>query len=213
MLHRATQYAMDVLEGRIIAGKYVKLACQRHMTDLERQGTEEFPFIFDEDKANTILEFAETLYIAEGDTKQNLVLAPFQAFIFSSLHGWVHRDTGYRRFRSSYVQVGRQQGKSLKNGVLGAFYGNFTDYKYGQLYCVATKLDQAKIVLKEMIKFIRSDDELEELFKVMEYKSEITCLNTNSTIKALGRDSKSIDGFRPYLGVVDKKLSPITVMW
>ncbi|AHA71028.1 terminase [Bacillus thuringiensis YBT-1518] len=44
-MNRVTQYALDVLEGRIIAGNLVKLACQRHMNDLERQGTEEFPFI------------------------------------------------------------------------------------------------------------------------------------------------------------------------
>lgn len=35
-MNRVTQYALDVLEGREIAGKYVKLACQRHLDDLEK---------------------------------------------------------------------------------------------------------------------------------------------------------------------------------
>lgn len=203
-MHRTTQYALDVVEGRIIAGKYVKLACQRHLDDLEKSKLAPYVYRFDEEKANELLEFSETLIIGEGEEKSQFVLEPFQAFIFGSLHGWIHKSTGYRRFRNSYVQVARQQGKSIMNGILGTFYGNFDGYNHGQIYCAATKMDQAKIVLNEMIKFIRSDDDLEELFKIKEYESTIECLITNSTIKALGRDTKSIDGFRPLLGIVDE---------
>lgn len=203
-MHRVTKYAVDVLEGRIIAGELVKLACQRHLNDLEKSKLAPYVYRFDEEKANTIIEFAETLTIAEGEERKQLRLEDFQAFVFGSLHGWVHKETGFRRFRSSYIQVGRQQGKSLMNGVLGTFYGNFDGYQYGQIYCTATKQDQAKIVLNEMIKFIRSDSDLEEMFKIKEYESTIECLVTNSVIKALGRDTKSIDGFRPLLGIVDE---------
>ena len=114
------------------------------------------------------------------------------------------KGTGYRRYRTSYIQLGRQNGKSFLNGILGTYYGNFDGYNYGQIYCTATKADQAKIVFNEMVKFINSDDDLKELFKVQEYKSTIICNITNSTIKALGRDTKSIDGFRPLLGIVDE---------
>jgi len=203
-MHRTTQYAIDVVEGNIVAGEYVKLACERHLNDLEKSKLAPYVYRFDEEKANELIEFSETLIIGEGEEKQQLSLEPFQAFIFGSLHGWVHKSTGYRRFRSSYVQVGRQQGKSIMNGILGTFYGNFDGYNYGQIYCTATKMDQAKIVLKEMIKFIRSDDDLEELFKIKEYESTIECLITNSEIRALGRDTKSIDGFRPLLGIIDE---------
>lgn len=203
-MHRTTQYAIDVLEGKIVAGEYVKLACKRHLDDLEKSKLAPYVYRFDEEKANEIIDYAETLTIGEGEEKRPLVLEDFQAFIFGSLHGWVHKETGYRRFRNSYIQLGRQQGKSMMNGIFGTFYGNFDSYNYGQIYCTATKMDQAKIVLKEMIKFIRSDSDLEELFKIKEYESTIECLITNSEIKALGRDTKSIDGFRPYLGIVDE---------
>lgn len=204
-MNRTTLYAKRVVNGSIRAGKYVRLACKRHLKDLKRQGTEEFPYIFSEEKADNMLNFAETLNIAEGDGGNvPLKLALFQCFILGSLFGWVHMDTGYRRFRTSYVQLGRQNGKSLLNGVLGLKCSNFDGYKYGQIYCTATKSDQAKIVLKEMIKMIEADEDLSELYKIQEYKSTIEALVTKSTIKALGRDSKSIDGFRPYLGIVDK---------
>lgn len=203
-MNRVTQYALDVLEGREIAGKYVKLACQRHLDDLEKSKLAPFVYYFDEEKADRLLEYAETLMIGEGEDISPLILAEFQAFIFGSLHGWVHKETGYRRFRSSYVQVGRQNGKSMMNGVLGTYYSNFDGYNYAQVYCTATKQDQANIVLKEMIKFIETDEDLSECFKVKEYKNTIEALVTNGVVRALGRDTESIDGFRSYLGIVDE---------
>lgn len=203
-LDRVTQYAVDVVEGRIVAGRYAILACKRHLDDLEKSKLAPYKYEFDIEKANDILDFAETLTIAEGEEEIPVNLEGFQVFILGCLNGWVTKDNGYRRFRSSYVQLGRQNGKSFLNGILGTYYGAFSGYKYGQLYCTATKSDQAKIVLNEMIKFINSDEDLSEFFKVKEHDNIIIALNTNSIIRALGRDTKSIDGFRPLLGIVDE---------
>ncbi|WP_278842409.1 terminase TerL endonuclease subunit, partial [Holdemania filiformis] len=85
-----------------------------------------------------------------------------------------------------------------------AYYGNFDKYRYGQIYCTATKKDQSMIVFNEIVKFIRSDADLEECFRIHEHNSTIDCLITHSKIKALSGDTKSIDGFRPYLGIVDE---------
>lgn len=203
-LDRVTQYAVDVVEGKIIAGRPAILACKRHLDDLEKSKLNAYKYEFDTEKANDILDFAETLTIAEGEEEIPVNLEGFQVFILGCLNGWVTKDTGYRRFRTSYVQLGRQNGKSFLNGILGIYYGAFSGYKYGQLYCTATKSDQAKIVLNEMIKFINSDEDLSEFFKVKEHDNTIIALNTNSIIRALGRDTKSIDGFRPLLGIVDE---------
>lgn len=205
-MNRVTQYALDVVGGKITAGELAQLACQRHLDDLERSKLAPYVFRFAEDKANRIIEFSESLQIAEGDDEERgpLELEGFQDFILGSLFGWVNKSTGHRRFRSSYVQVGRQNGKSMLNGILGMYCGNFDGYRYAQIYCTATKSDQAKIVLNEMIKMIKEDPDLEETFRIKEYESTIECLITGGSIKALGRDTKSIDGFRPYLGIVDE---------
>lgn len=203
-IDRVTKYALDVVEGRIVAGRYAILACKRHLDDLEKSKLAPYKYEFDIEKANDILDFAETLTIAEGEEEIPVNLEGFQVFILGCLNGWVTKNNGYRRFRSSYVQLGRQNGKSFLNGILGTYYGAFSGYKYGQLYCTATKSDQAKIVLNEMIKFINSDEDLSEFFKVKEHDNTIIALNTNSIIRALGRDTKSIDGFRPLLGIVDE---------
>lgn len=91
-----------------------------------------------------------------------------------------------------------------RHAILGIKCSNFDNYNYAQIYCTATKQDQARIVLNEISKFINADADLLELFEIKDYKSEITAKITNATIRALGRDTKSIDGFRPYLGIVDE---------
>lgn len=208
-LDRVTAYAQEVVSGRIIAGETQRQACERHLRDLERQGTEEFPFVFDPEKAQLIIDFAESLTLAEGEEPEPLELWGFQDFIFGSWNGWLTLD-GYRRFRTSYVQVSRQNGKSLGNAVPALYYGNFDGYNYPQIYCAATKEDQARIVLKECLKFIHADPELggskyeEGLFTSKEYKSTILCNITRGEIKAIGRDTETIDGFRPYFASVDE---------
>ncbi len=201
---RVTQYCYDVLNNKLTAGKSVKLACQRHLEDLEKSKLAPYKYKFDVNKVNAIIDFANSLTIAEGEEVVNLTCYQFQEFILGSLIGWVTKDKEYRRFRSSYIQLGRQNGKSFLNGILCTYLGNFSGYKYGKIFCVATKHDQAKIVWDEMNKFIQSDDDLGELFTVQEYKSTIICNLTNTVIKALGRDTKGLDGLRPLLAVIDE---------
>lgn len=204
MTDRTTQYAIDVVEGREIVGEDVILACKRHLDDIEKSKAAPYKYYFDVEQAERIIDFAETLTIAEGEEEQQVECYDFQCFILGSLNGWRKKEGGSRRFRTSYVQLGRQNGKSFLNGILATYYGNFEKYRYGQIYCTATKKEQAMIVFKEVMKFILSDPDLNECFEIHEHNSTIDCLLTHGTIKALSGDTKSIDGFRPYLGIVDE---------
>ncbi len=203
---RVSQFAEKNLKNKKEFGEDARLAFKRHLNDLKRSEKSDpaFPYIFVPEKAEDIIELANKLTIAEGEGDQEFTCAGFQEFILGSLFGWVHKETGKRRFTDSYVQVARQQGKSVLNAILGIKCSNFDNYNYGQIYCTATKSDQARIVLNEITKFINADADLQELFDIKDYKSEITGKITNTVIRALGRDTKSIDGFRPYLGIVDE---------
>ena len=203
---RVSQFAEKNLKNKKEFGEDARLAFKRHLNDLKRSEKNDpaFPYIFVPEKAEDIIELANKLTIAEGEGDQEFTCAGFQEFILGSLFGWVHKETGKRRFTDSYVQVARQQGKSVLNAILGIKCSNFDNYNYGQIYCTATKSEQARIVLNEISKFINADADLQELFDIKDYKSEITGKITNTVIRALGRDTKSIDGFRPYLGIVDE---------
>ena len=203
---RISQFAEKNLRNKKEFGEDARLAFKRHLNDLKRSEKDDpaFPYVFIPEKAEDIIELANKLTIAEGEGDEEFTCAGFQEFILGSLFGWVHKETRKRRFTDSYVQVARQQGKSVLNAILGIKCSNFDNYNYGQIYCTATKSDQARIVLNEISKFIKADADLQELFDIKDYKSEITGKITNTAIRALGRDTKSIDGFRPYLGIVDE---------
>lgn len=205
-MDRVTKFAKANVKNKKDFGEDARLAFKRHIDDLARskKNDSNFPYRFDEEKAEDIIELANKLTIAEGEGDEQFTCAGFQEFILGSLFGWVHKETGKRRFTDSYVQVARQQGKSVLNAILGIKCCNFDNYNYGQIYCTATKADQARIVLKEIIKFINADNDLKELFDIKDYKSEITGKITSTVIRALGRDTHTIDGFRPYLGIVDE---------
>lgn len=205
-MDRVTKFAKANLKNKKDFGEDARLAFKRHINDLARSEKNDpnFPYRFDEEKAEDIIELANKLTIAEGEGNEQFTCAGFQEFILGSLFGWVHKETGKRRFTDSYVQVARQQGKSVLNAILGIKCSNFDNYNHGQIYCTATKADQARIVLKEIIKFINADSDLKELFDIKDYKSEITGKITSTVIRALGRDTHTIDGFRPYLGIVDE---------
>lgn len=203
---RVSQFVEKNLKNKKEFGEDARLAFKRHLNDLKRSEKDDpaFPYVFMPEKAEDIIELANKLTIAEGEGDQEFTCAGFQEFILGSLFGWVHKETGKRRFTDSYVQIARQQSKSVLNAILGIKCSNFDNYNYGQIYCTATKSDQARIVLNEISKFINADADLQELFDIKDYKSEITGKITNTVIRALGRDTKSIDGFRPYLGIVDE---------
>lgn len=88
MTDRCTQYALDVVAGVIIAGEYVRLACQRHLDDLEKAKAAPYKYYFDVEKSEEIINFAEELTIAEGDEQENVTAYPFQCFILGSSE-WV----------------------------------------------------------------------------------------------------------------------------
>lgn len=136
---RCTQYALDVVSGKITAGEYVRLACQRHLDDIEKSKVAPYKYYFDVEKSEEIINFAEELTIAEGEENEHVTAYPFQCFILGSLNGWRTKEKSYRRFRTSYVQLGRQNGKSFINGILACYYGNFDGYKYGKIFCTGKK--------------------------------------------------------------------------
>lgn len=200
---RVTEHARKVIEHKVISGHYHYLACKRHLDNLEKQRTEGFPYYWDTKASNRVIEYAETLVIAEGTEPRPVKLLEEQAFDLGCRFGW-KKLNGYRRFRRSYECMARQNGKTFSNGIMGTYIGGFSGYNYGKLFTVATKKRQARLAWEEMAKFISSDEDLQELFDVKDYKSTILCKTTNSTIEALSKEAGLDDGFRSIFTSVDE---------
>lgn len=202
-LDRVTAHAKSVVNGKTPSGELHKLACQRHLNDLKRQNTDKFPYYWNKEASERILQYAETLTIAEGEAPKPVKLIPEQAFDIGCRFGW-KKTNGYRRFRRSYKSVARQNGKTFENGILGTYVAGFSGYNYGKLFTVATKKRQARLAWEEMSKFITVDDDLGELFSVKDYKSLIECSMTKCTIEALSKESGLDDGFRSLFSSIDE---------
>ena len=105
----ATKYAFNVLDEKVMTGYLMKLACFRHVRDLQRVENKEFEFYYDVNEVDKILKFAA---IAPNvDTGKPTKLMDWQKFIFAMLFGW--RDgLGTKRFTRVVLSVARGQGKS-----------------------------------------------------------------------------------------------------
>lgn len=212
-IDRATKYASDVVNGKIVAGELHRLACLRHLNDLKRQRTKDFPYYYDTSEANAIIEYAETLTIAEGFEPKRVKLKDSQAFDLAVTFGWYKVSNNKRRFRRRYKSMARQNGKTFENGIMGTYIAGFGGYNHGKLFTVATKKRQARLAWEEMSKFIgidpdlRGDDIADENsgeFAVKDYKSMIIANHTHCTIEALSKEAGLDDGFRSIYASIDE---------
>lgn len=201
---RVTEYACKVVAGKITAGEWHRLACKRHLDDLKKQRTKDFPYYYDPNKALEIISYAETLTIAEGTEPKSVRLIESQAFDLGATFGWYKVANNKRRFRRRYKSMARQNGKTFENGIMGTYIAGFGGYYYGKLFTVATKKRQARLAWEEMSKFITIDPDLGEYFSVKDYKSTIDCLGTYCTIEALSKEAGLDDGFRSIYASIDE---------
>lgn len=195
-------YARDVVDGRVPAGKYHRLACARHMKDRAREGTSAFPYRFDLVKAERFFRFAEKLHHYKGEwAGQPIRLQPHQKFRKGCKYGWVHAETGFRRFRNSYEEVPRKNGKSLELAT-ETLYLTFFDGEGGaEGYCAATKREQALIVFGDCKKLVKSSG-LKDRLKVQ--VSNIHHEGTASKLEPLSADYNSMDGLNIHTVCLDE---------
>lgn len=200
-------YSRDVLSGEIVACKKHQWACQRFLKDIEREGTADFPYFFDDEKARRFLFWMTQFKHTKGPLQgENIVPEPIQIFIFGNIYGWVHKDTGYRRFKKAYWQVGRKNAKTQSLACVGSYEAFANDEYMSEVYIGATKTEQAKICWNE----IKAQISKCELLNVPEKKyrvayGQIEHLKTFSKIEALSKDAgKTGDGFSPQCGIIDE---------
>jgi len=198
------KYSEDVLEGRIIACQAHKWACQRFLNDLKREGTKEFPYLFVPEKAIRFLNWMKLFRHNKGILAgQRIDPHLIQRFVFGNIYGWVHMETGYRRFRKAYWQVARKNAKSQSLACVGSYEAAAMGAGLAEVYCAATKTDQARIVWEEIDRMIKSCPELANKFKTA--YGRIIHEKTNSFIRTLSKeDKKKGDGFNPQCGIVDE---------
>lgn len=207
----AEKYCRDVIAGRIPAGKWVRLACQRHIEDRRRERTRAFRYKFDPDKAERPCRFIELLPHVKGrwarlDPKRpgahRLKLEPWQCFIVASLYGWVRKGTGLRRFRKGSVYLPRKNGKSTKAAGIGWWMFGKDGEPGAEVYSGATTEKQAWEVFGPARQMGLKEPQLADGLGVTVNASNMVRLDDASKFEPI--IGKPGDGASPHCAIVDE---------
>ncbi len=210
-----TRYAQRVVAGEIPACKWHRLACARHLSDLERIGTAGFPYLWNPEltdragkayrPAERICKFAELMPHIKGDWAargQLIALEDWQVFILASVFGWVHGETSRRRFRIADLFVPRKNAKSTLAAVIGN-YMLAADGEHGaEVYSGATSQDQAMEVFRPALLMARAVPAYRERYGVVANASNLAVIATNSKFEPV--IGKPGDGASPSCAIVDE---------
>lgn len=200
-LDKAAQYQRDVLTGRITTGRLTRLAVERHANDLDQAAAR--GFFFDEDQAARALQFFSYLKHSKGEwAGQTVELEPWQAWIIATVFGWVHEDTGKRRFRTVYEEIARKNGKTTKLAGIGLKGLTKDDEGGPEIYAAATKRDQARILFEEASRMVKQSKPLRTRLDVQQHK--IYSPRSFGKIEPLSADANSMDGLNPHMALVDE---------
>lgn len=190
----------DIKKHKIPIGKNQYLAIERYK-ELKKNKN----YYLDLEEVNKIIEMTNRLTIVKNARIEKFKTRGFQNFILGNIVGWKHKTTGLRLYKEVYIQVGRQNGKSLLISALTIYFSLFSKFRNSNIFCTATKHDQAKIVWGNIADFIKYNKTLRtKYFRVQEHISTITSLTSNNKIKAIGRDTKTMDGFDSVLTICDE---------
>lgn len=200
------KYVKDIQTGKQIACRFVKLAVERYVNDLERDD-----IYFDEDAANRFLEFSSYCKHLKGDLAgQPIVLSPYQVFEAWNVFGW-KRPNGKRRYTRVYNEVARKNGKSAYGAILSIYLTGYDGEQGSEVYTAATTKEQARIVhdvAMSMCRKLRLDSSKQAekigLSGGNRTAGTIYFEDTNSKCEPLASNSDKLDGLNPHAVVVDE---------
>ncbi len=196
-----TAYARDVVAGHVLAGRLVRLACQRHLDDLELGQAR--GLTFNAVEAQAAIDFWETCPHLKGRkfAGKPIRLEPWQRFIIGSIYGW-KKAGGRRRFRIAWIELARKNGKSTML-YPAALHGLVLDDEAGaEVYSIATKRDQARLIFELAKRAVGQSRDLSELITPYVY----TLINEKEfgKFEAISADAHTLDGLNPSVALCDE---------
>ncbi len=216
--HPVSVYAKQVVRGKLkpMCCPYEIMACQRHLDDLKRQGKKDFPYVFDTTRADRIVAwFSQCVQVRGVEQKEPIALQPWQVFDLGCTYGWVHKDTGTRRFKRTYNKRARGNFKSTeKSGQ--ALYHMCADAMYPpyhpelakwemepEIECAAVDRSQAMRVFGDAKKIAAASPNIAKRL-IVPRSNPVTHRIRGGYMRALSKDTKNKDSGAPTYFVVDE---------
>lgn len=200
------KYSEDIISGKINACKKHKLSCKRFLDDLDKsENDDSYGYYFDIKELYRFYIWCHMFKHRVGIlAKKPIDLVAFQLFICGNIYCWKHKDTGYRRFRKAYIQVGRKNAKSQLLACI-ASYECFLSDEQAEVYITGWDRKGSSIVYREILYQI--DTNTPKILK-NKYKTSygrITHKKSGSFIEPLSKEAKNSDSANnPSLAIVDE---------
>lgn len=160
-------------------------------------------FFYSWKRANHAIDFIE-LFCKHSKGKwsgQAVKLELWEKALIAATFGFIDSD-GNRQYREVILIVGKKNGKSLLASAIG-LYMMFADGEGGpEVYAVATKKDQAKIIWDEAKRMVKKSPALKKYIKP--YVSELASEVNDGVFKPLASDSDTLDGLNVHCGLMDE---------
>lgn len=191
-------YVNDVLNGKIVVGELIKLACQRFKDDLQRED-----IYFNESVVDKAINFIGTLKHFMGKSSgKHFKLENWQQFIVANIVGWYWKDGNTRRFTSSYIEVSRKNGKTALAAALCLYYLIADGEDGAEVDLAANSKEQAKIAFEFCSSFSKQLDPKGKYLKP--YRDNVQFALNNSKLKVFAADDSKLDGFNASFGLIDE---------
>lgn len=195
----ATQYAKDIVSGKIDACKLTQLACQRFLDELKDKN---FPFKFNRDRAERFCDFVELMPHVKGKwAGKPLKIEPWQSFMIVNLFGWEDEE-GLRRFRRALVLVPRKNGKTAIAAPIGLGMLTIESEPGAEIYCGAMNEEQASEVFRPAKAMADRAPGFKKTYGIQTAASSIFKEDGLSFFKKL--IGKPGDGQSPYCAIHDE---------
>lgn len=195
-------YNYLIKTGEEITSRKVKLVYKELVENIINNPKSEYEY--SATKANHAIEFIER-YCKHSKGSMGgkpFILELWQKALVSAMFGIVDKITGLRKFREVVLIVGRKNGKSTLSAAIG-LYLMIADGELGpEIFSVATKKDQAKIIWLEAKRMIKKSPALNKRLKTL--VGEINSELNDSIFKPLGRDSDTLDGLNVHGALFDE---------
>lgn len=202
---RGWKYARRVIKGELLACRWIKLACQWMLDDLEKSSQKEFPWVFDKDRAEFMLARMQLFHHVKGEWAhrgEQIHLEDWQCFHWAMVFGWLNRDDGFRRFLSTLLFIARKNAKTTVAAAVGNLMLTADDEHGAEVYSGATSEKQAWEVFGAALAMAKKNLDFQECYGVQPNASNISVIETNSKFEPL--IGKPGEGANPHCSIHDE---------
>lgn len=189
------QYALDVVNKKIVACTYVRQACQRYLDFFDK-------YEFRTDKVDKVVKFISKLEHFTGQfNRQKFVLLPYQYWIVCAIFGF-YRPDGRRLTRYVYIELARKSGKTSLVAAIQLYMMCADGENNAEVHLLANSAKQASICFKMCSEYLGSIDKKNKYFK--RYRDSILFDKAKSSIKVLAAEANLLDGSNAHSYVLDE---------